>query len=183
MRRLRKQIKTSQAFQHVFSPPFPFYFLFSGPRNDLPNVPRLRVDITSRSRGPLPIAPWPGSRCDLEKSSLYMDSFRLLSYVFLIKNDLETARAAHTDLFQRHVCPSPSRTGTYLGRLFLDFSHPCPLKLGLGLSKLTAKPLWLGSFHYKWGTLRLPVPVATCETPTDQNPYGRVHNPHGSGYG
>ena len=47
MRRLREQIKTSQAFQHVFPPPFPFRLLLSGPRNDLPNVPRLRMDITT----------------------------------------------------------------------------------------------------------------------------------------
>ena len=67
-------------------------------------------------------------------------------------------------------------------------SHPTTAHLPLAGIKVSmtrqyAKPRWLDSFNYKWGTLRLPDPVTTCKTLTDQNPWGRVHNPHGSGYG
>ena len=47
VRCLRKQIKSSQGFQYILSACLPFLLLFSGPRNDLPNVPRLRVDVTA----------------------------------------------------------------------------------------------------------------------------------------
>ena len=47
MRRLRKQIKSSQGFQHILSARLPILHLFSGPRNDLPDVPRLRVHVTA----------------------------------------------------------------------------------------------------------------------------------------
>jgi len=47
VRRLRKQIESSQGFQYILSARLPFLLLFSGPRNDLPDVPRLRVHVTA----------------------------------------------------------------------------------------------------------------------------------------
>ena len=47
MRCLRKQIKSTQGFQYILSACPPSFLLFSGPRNDLPNVPRLRVHVTA----------------------------------------------------------------------------------------------------------------------------------------
>ena len=47
MRRLRKQVKPSQTFQHVLPLPLPPRHLVSRPRDDPPNVPRLRVHVTA----------------------------------------------------------------------------------------------------------------------------------------
>src|SRR6266850_477590 len=46
MGRLRKQIKPPQAFQYVL-PTLPLRLLFCRPRNDLPNVPRLRMHVAA----------------------------------------------------------------------------------------------------------------------------------------
>ncbi len=45
--RLRKQVEPSQTFQHVLAPDLPLRLLLCRPRDDLPDVPRLRVRITA----------------------------------------------------------------------------------------------------------------------------------------
>ena len=47
MRRLWKQVKTSQTFKHILPLPLPLRHLVRRPRDDLPNVPRLRVHVTT----------------------------------------------------------------------------------------------------------------------------------------
>lgn len=47
MRRLWKQVKASQTFQHVFPLSLSLRHLVRRPRDDLPNVPRLRVHVTA----------------------------------------------------------------------------------------------------------------------------------------
>ena len=53
MGRLQKQIKPSQAFQHVRYPAFSIRHLFCRPRRDAPNLPCLRVHVAPHAHDTL----------------------------------------------------------------------------------------------------------------------------------